>query len=97
MTDRRFDARDIDPDLLHHYVETWRRINAEIDTIHSLADILSLLQHSPDDELYIEPHSLAHVFQLIDQRALRICAILDDFISIGEAKAVIADSKDSPV
>lgn len=82
---------EINPQILRKYVETWRKINAEIDTIHSLASLLAPLNRCSDDQLKIESRSLAHVFQLIDRSAIRICSILDDFIGIGEARAALAE------
>ena len=87
--------REISPQILRKYVETWRKIDAEIDTIHSLASLLALLQHSTDDRLMVEAHSLSHVFQLIDRSVLRICSILDDFIGVGEARATLAKLEQS--
>ena len=84
-------CEQISPHILHKYVETWQKIDAEIDTIHSLASLLVLLNHCSDDCVQVESHSLAHVFQLIDRSAIRICSILDDFIGIGEAKAALAE------
>lgn len=79
----------IEPEKLCDYVETWQKVNAEIETIHSLASVLALLKHSENDLLRVETYSLAHVFELIDDSALQIHSILDDFIGIAEAKQVL--------
>ena len=79
----------IEPEKLREYVDTWQKVNAEIDTIYSLASLFALLKHFSDDQLRVESHCLVHVFNLIGDSAVQICSILDDFIGIAEARLMV--------
>ena len=81
--------KGVSQDMLHRYVDMRQKFDTEAKTIHSLASLLSLLQHCGDDKLEVDTDALGFVHGLIDKSILNIWEMLDDFIYIVEAQQMI--------
>jgi len=75
--------------MLCRYVDMRKNIDAEAETIYSLASLLALLRDFNEDRLTIDPMALGHVQQMIAHAILNIGEQLDDFIDIVEARETI--------
>lgn len=72
--------------LLERYVETRRKIDAEAQTIESLAHVLSRFKCCHRDSVEIDPFALACIHEVIERSILDLREMLDAFISIGAAQ-----------
>lgn len=83
--------KGINKDMLRRYVEMRQKLDAEAETIQSLASLLALFRFCGDEELRIDPLALGHVHQLMERSILNIWEMLDDFIYIVEARRVVEE------
>ncbi len=75
--------------MLHRYVETRHKIDAEANIISSLTSMLTLLGTSGDDKIEVVPIALGKINQLLNTHILNIWEILDDFIYIIQAQSIL--------
>ncbi len=73
--------------LLHRYVETRLRIDAEANSIFGISSMLALLETCGDDKIEVDPVALGKINQMLNKNILNIWEILDDFIYIVQAKS----------
>ncbi len=81
-------------EMLFRYVAMRQKVDAEAKTIQSLASILSLLKHSGDDSVAIDPVALGHIHQLIEHSILNIVEQLDDFIFLSAARVELEEAEE---
>jgi hypothetical protein len=80
----------IDKEVLERYVETRNTIAKRSDRIVALSHMLNLLRHC-DGEIEVDPSSLAVVGDLVDSDICSILEMLDAFIYVVEAEAVLGE------
>ncbi len=83
-------AEGIDREVLEQYVETRKGIAKRADRIVALSHMLSLLKHC-DSEIEVDPSSLALVGDLVDSDICSILEMLDGFIYVVDAEAVLGE------
>lgn len=87
--------QEINPQILRQYVEMRARIDAEGETIYSLANLLGLsLRRCEEESLKIDPIALGHIQQIIERSMLKIWSALDDFIGLADAKLALDTLED---
>lgn len=84
--------KGVSGEMLRNYVDMRQKVDIEAKTIHSLANLLALLQHCGDDRIQIDPIALGYVQSLIERSILNIWEMLDDFIYIVEARQMVEDT-----
>jgi hypothetical protein len=86
MNTKTTHPNSIDPILLTRYVEMRHKVDIEANSIFAISSILALLDKSGDDVIKVDPIALGKINQLLNTNILNIWEILDDYISIVQAK-----------
>ena len=83
--------KGVSKEMLRCYVDMRQKVDAEAETIQSLANLLALFRQCGDDKIHVDPVALGHVHSLIESSFLNIWEMLDNFIYIVEARRVLGD------
>jgi hypothetical protein len=83
-------AEVLDREALESYVETRGAVTKRVDRTVSLMHLLGLLRHCGDDAVEVSPVALAVVADLVDADVTSMQELLDGWLYVGEAEAVLA-------
>lgn len=81
----------INPELLRRYLEARQRIDTEANSIFAITSMLALMVRCGDDKIEVVHVALGKINQLLNTHILNIWEILDGFIYLVRARAVLEE------
>jgi len=91
MNSKVHKIEEINIEMLFRYLEMRNRLNKEANSIFAITSMLALLDKSGDDVIEVDPVALGKINQMLNTNILTIWEILEDYISIVQAKLELGE------